>query len=161
MPFIMTAIEHVPPCSIMHRFCIIMAAAWSSQVQVQAMPPCIFSIFILQRGTIIMEGIDWPMPIPGIEDIPMELIMPIPPIIVFIIPAGIIIIELIPSEAPDPIVFPRPVIVGVMVMFLSVSSVGWQRASLKTFPAGVGRGVTHRRDRAKQQQGSYPLCLRE
>ena len=52
MPFIMQQHEHMPPWSIMHRFCIMLQAIGSSQVQVIFIPPCTFSIFIVQRGTI-------------------------------------------------------------------------------------------------------------
>jgi hypothetical protein len=52
MPFIMQQHEHMPPWSIMHRFCIMLQAIGSSQLQVIFMPPCIFSIFMVQRGTI-------------------------------------------------------------------------------------------------------------
>lgn len=105
------------------------------------MPLGIISIFMEQRGTIIMPGI-CPMPMPGIEDIPMELIMPIPPIIGFIIAAGIIIImEPIPSEAPEPLVIPRPVIVAVMVWILSVESVWLPTKQLTTGSGVMGPAV--------------------
>ena len=52
MPFIMQQQEHIPPCSIMHRFCIMLQAMGSSQLQVIFMPPVHFSIFIVHRGTM-------------------------------------------------------------------------------------------------------------
>lgn len=107
----MTAIEHMPPCIIMHRFCIIMAVAWSSHVHVHDIPPCIFSIFIVQRGTIIMEGIDWPMPM--FIPIPMPLIIP-----GIIMPAGIIIMDPISLDIACPIIIPRPVEVAVISKLL-------------------------------------------
>jgi hypothetical protein len=55
MPFIIMQQETIPPAIMLHRFCIIMAAVLSSQVQVIFMPPAHFSIFIVQRG-IIIEG---------------------------------------------------------------------------------------------------------
>jgi hypothetical protein len=52
MPFIMQQSEHMPPWSIMHRFCIMLHAVGSSQAHVTFIPPVHFSIFIVQRGTI-------------------------------------------------------------------------------------------------------------
>ena len=52
MPFIMQQHEHMPPWSIMQRFCIMLHAMASSQLHVIFMPPVHFSIFIAQRGTI-------------------------------------------------------------------------------------------------------------
>jgi hypothetical protein len=52
MPFIMQQHEHMPPWSIMHRFCIMLHAIGSSHEHVIFMPPVHFSIFIVQRGTI-------------------------------------------------------------------------------------------------------------
>jgi hypothetical protein len=79
MPFIMQQQEHMPPWSIMQRFCIMLQAIGSSQEQVIFMPPVHFSIFMVQRGTIkkfgavgmpdgdpIVEGAIPGMPIPGI-----------------------------------------------------------------------------------------------
>jgi hypothetical protein len=57
MPFIMQQSEHMPPWSIMHRFCIMLQAMGSSQEQVIFMPPLHFSIFMVQRGTMSMFGI--------------------------------------------------------------------------------------------------------
>jgi hypothetical protein len=57
MPFIMQQSEHMPPWSIMHRFCIMLQAIGSSQEQVIFMPPLHFSIFMVQRGTMSMLGI--------------------------------------------------------------------------------------------------------
>jgi hypothetical protein len=79
IPFIMQQQEHMPPCSIMQRLCIMLQAIGSSQEQVIFMPPVHFSIFMVQRGTIkklgavgmplgepIVEGAIPGMPIPGI-----------------------------------------------------------------------------------------------
>jgi hypothetical protein len=52
MPFIMQQHEHMPPWSIMHRFCIMLQAIGSSHEHVIFIPPEHFSIFIVQRGTI-------------------------------------------------------------------------------------------------------------
>jgi hypothetical protein len=49
--------EHMPPWSIMQRFCIMLQAIGSSQEQVIFMPPLVFSIFMVQRGTMSMFGI--------------------------------------------------------------------------------------------------------
>ena len=54
MPFIIMQQEHMPPASMLQRFCIIAHDILSSQVQVIFIPPAHFSIFIVQRGTIIM-----------------------------------------------------------------------------------------------------------
>ena len=57
MPFIMQQQLHMPPWSIMHRFCIMLQAIGSSQEQVIFMPPVHFSIFMVHRGTMSMFGI--------------------------------------------------------------------------------------------------------
>jgi hypothetical protein len=83
MPFIIMQHEHIPPAIIEQMFCIIMAVVLSSQVQVIFMPPLHFSIFMVQRGIMPMDGI---MPlcdvdiefIMGILPIPMPIIMGIP-----------------------------------------------------------------------------------
>jgi hypothetical protein len=72
MPFIMTQQLHMPPASIVHRFCIMLHAVLSSQAQVIFMPPAHFSNFIVQRGTIIMlaDGIPAGVAIPGVPIMP-------------------------------------------------------------------------------------------
>jgi hypothetical protein len=77
MPFIMHEHEHIPPASMVQRFCIIARATASSHEQVIFMPPVIFSTVILQRGTIIMFGAMGAAPMPGIGFVPM-LGMPMP-----------------------------------------------------------------------------------
>ena len=57
MPFIMQQSEHMPPWSIIHRFCIMLHAMGSSQEHMIFMPPAHFSIFMVQRGTMSMLGI--------------------------------------------------------------------------------------------------------
>ena len=52
IPFMTMQQLIIPPCIIMHRFCIIAQDAWSGQEQVIFIPPSHFSIFIVQRGTI-------------------------------------------------------------------------------------------------------------
>jgi hypothetical protein len=82
IPFIMQQSEHMPPWSIMHRFCIMLQAIGSSQEQVIFMPPLIFSIFMVHRGTMSMFGIigaavppigDDAMPGMPMEGIPMPV----------------------------------------------------------------------------------------
>lgn len=72
MPFIVQHIEHMPPAIMEHRFCIIVQEAMSSHIQVSFIPPVIFSIFMVQRGTITMFGI-----MAGMEPIGMPAI-PVP-----------------------------------------------------------------------------------
>ena len=67
MPFIIMQQLHMPPASIVQRFCIMLQPILSSQQQVIFMPPGHFSNFIVQRGIIIMfmpPGI--PTPVPGL-----------------------------------------------------------------------------------------------
>ena len=59
----------MPPAIMVQRFCIMLQAAMSSQVQVIFMPPVHFSIFMVQRGTIIMFGAIGPIGI--VPDIPI------------------------------------------------------------------------------------------
>ena len=75
IPFIMQHMLHIPPAIIWQRFCIMAQAAASSQTHVTFIPPAIFSIFMVQRGTMTMFGAiipapagmgDPPIPIPGI-----------------------------------------------------------------------------------------------
>jgi hypothetical protein len=52
MPFIMQQQLHMPPASMVHRFCTILQAILSSHTQVSLKPPVHFSILKVQRGTI-------------------------------------------------------------------------------------------------------------
>ncbi len=52
MPFIMQQQLHMPPASIVHRFCTMLQAVLSSQEQVIFMPPLHFSTLSVHRGTI-------------------------------------------------------------------------------------------------------------
>jgi hypothetical protein len=54
MPFIIMQQLHMPPANMVHRFCIMLQAMESLVLQVIFMPPEPFSIFMVQRGTIIM-----------------------------------------------------------------------------------------------------------
>jgi hypothetical protein len=54
MPFIRQQTLHMPPASIWQRFCIMAQAEASSHEQVIFIPPWHFSIFMVQRGTIVM-----------------------------------------------------------------------------------------------------------
>jgi hypothetical protein len=82
IPFIIVQRLHMPPAIMVQRFWSIPADVASSLVQVIFMPPVHFSIFIVQRGTIIMfmpAGIG---PVPPIIGVPMAGLpmagMPIP-----------------------------------------------------------------------------------
>jgi hypothetical protein len=75
MPFIVQHMQHMPPAIIVQRFCIMVQAAGSSQVQVTFIPPGHFSTFIAQRGIIIMFGA---MPLIGMV-IPIPMPMPLGP----------------------------------------------------------------------------------
>jgi hypothetical protein len=84
MPFIMQQQLQAEPISDMHRFCMVLQATLSSQTQVIFIPPVIFSMVTLQRGTIIMDDIGLMVPVIGIG-IPMPGIMvPGMPIAAFI-----------------------------------------------------------------------------
>jgi hypothetical protein len=89
MPFIIVQQEHMPPAIMVQRFCIMLQAVLSSQVQVIFMPPSHFSIVIAQRGTIIMfmpAGI-----VPAAPIVPVPVPMPGAPIPGIAIPARSII----------------------------------------------------------------------
>jgi hypothetical protein len=82
IPFIIVQRLHMPPAIMVQRFWSIPADVASSLVQVIFIPPLHFSIFIVQRGTIIMfmpAGIG---PVPPIIGVPMAGLpmagMPIP-----------------------------------------------------------------------------------
>jgi hypothetical protein len=69
MPFIIMEQLHIPPASIVHRFCTMLVAISSSQLQVIFMPPLTFSILMVQRGTIMKlgpAGIPVGAPMPGV-----------------------------------------------------------------------------------------------
>lgn len=100
IPFIIMQHEHIPPCVIMQRFFSISAAVRSSQVQIMRIPPAHFSIFIMQRGTIIppMDPVAADPIIPGIID-PMGIVPPIMDIGIIIPIAGM------------PVIIPRSLII--------------------------------------------------
>jgi len=56
MPFIIMQQLHMPPASMRQRFCTMPQATLSSQEQTIFIPPEHFSIFRVQRGTIIQFG---------------------------------------------------------------------------------------------------------
>jgi hypothetical protein len=85
MPFIIMQQLHMPPASMLHRFCIMLQAILSVQVHVTFMPPAHLSNFMVQRGTIIMF---MPAGMPGVIPVPM----PVPPIMPVIIAVRSIII---------------------------------------------------------------------
>jgi hypothetical protein len=83
MPFIIMQQLHMPPASIVHRFCTMLHAILSSHEQVIFMPPWHFSILNVHFGTIsqfgtvgmAVPGVAIPgMPIPGIP-IPVRSII--------------------------------------------------------------------------------------
>jgi hypothetical protein len=123
MPLHMQAMEHMALGIIMHRFFIISAAVLSSHIIVHRMPPATFSIFMVQRGTIVpampMLPAIMPPVIPGI-------IMPDMPLIMgMLIMLGIMVPIVVPIMRSDIIVFP------VFICLL-----GFPR------PLAVGRGVS-------------------
>jgi hypothetical protein len=76
MPFIMQQQQQGPAASMEHRLCSVVQAMSSSQLQVIFMPPLIFCILKVQRGTIIQfDGIAEGIPMPGA---PIPIPMPIP-----------------------------------------------------------------------------------
>ncbi len=119
MPFIMQQQLHMPPASIVHRFCIMLQAILSLQEQVTFIPPWHFSNFIVeQRGTIIMF---MPLGMPaGIPVVPM----PVPPIMPVIMAARSIII------------------VPVIVASLSPRAVGRSRPELSVRLSSTTTGLT-------------------
>jgi hypothetical protein len=66
MPLYCMQQEHMPPASMVQRFCIIATAILSSLVQTIFMPPGHFDIATVHRGTIIMF-----MPVEPVDGIPM------------------------------------------------------------------------------------------
>src|SRR5262249_16236301 len=56
MPLHMHTQLHMPPWSIVHRFCTMLQAILSSQEQYILKPPVHFSTLKVQRGTIMAEG---------------------------------------------------------------------------------------------------------
>jgi len=52
MPLSMTQQLHMPPWSMVQRFCIMLQAILSSHEQLTFMPPAHFSNFIVHRGTM-------------------------------------------------------------------------------------------------------------
>jgi hypothetical protein len=102
MPFIIMQQLHIPPADMVQRFWSMPAAVLSSVVQVIFMPPGHFSIFTVQRGTIIRfmpPGVivgAFTVPAPGVV-IPA---IPIP--VRSIIMAFVMETHLIPSKVSDP-----------------------------------------------------------
>jgi hypothetical protein len=86
IPFIIMQQLHMPPAIIVQRFCSMLADIASSQVQVIFMPPGHFSIFIVQRGSIIIF-----MPVGMVPVLPMVGV----PMPVMLMPARSIILVII------------------------------------------------------------------
>src|SRR5262245_4616182 len=57
MPFIVQQQLHIPSQSILQRFCSVAQATSSSQLHLIFIPPVHFSIFIVQRGTIMAPAV--------------------------------------------------------------------------------------------------------
>ena len=87
MPFIMQQQETMPPASMEQRFCSMLHAVGSSQVQVIFMPPGHFSIFMVQRGTIMKLGVAGAIAgVPAGPGIPMPgMDMPVRSIIIVLV----------------------------------------------------------------------------
>jgi len=123
IPFIIMQQLHMPPASMVQRFCIMPTAILSSLVQWILIPPSHFSILIVQRGTIIMFIGPGIVPVAGI----------VPPAIVGIpIPARSIIIALFIVRSRHKRVRPRP----------GPASPGSQQTPIMTRPLTVARRHT-------------------
>jgi hypothetical protein len=94
MPFIVQQNEHMPPAIIEQRFCIIVQAVASSQLQVTFIPPVHFSIFIMQRGTMTMFGV---IGAAGIA-IPDGAVMPMPAVAIAARSIIIVVLVMIQSS---------------------------------------------------------------
>jgi hypothetical protein len=97
IPFIMQHMLHIPPAIMVQRFCIIVQAVGSSQVQVIFIPPVHFSTFMVQRGTMTMFGA---IGVPG-EFTGMPVFIPV-------IPARSIIIAVVMFPSPEGLVCVGP-----------------------------------------------------
>jgi hypothetical protein len=96
MPFIMAQQLTMPPASMLHRFCIMLHAVGSSQVQVIFMPPVQRSNFMVQRGTIMVFGIIGPEPVLGIIPVPIPGIpIAVRSIIIVLVMSGVLSHELV------------------------------------------------------------------
>lgn len=93
IPFIMQQTLHMPLAIIVQRFCIIVHAAGSSQMQVIFIPPVHFSTFMVHRGTMTMFGAIGMLG----EDVGMPMFIPV-------IVARSIIIALVMIQAPEGVV---------------------------------------------------------
>jgi hypothetical protein len=79
MPFFMHTSVHMPSHSILQRFCMVAHDISSSQVQVIFIPPAQRSIFMVQRGTMLMlpiAGMAAGMVAMGMGELDIGLIMP-------------------------------------------------------------------------------------
>jgi hypothetical protein len=74
MPFIMQQQEHMPPASMVQRFCTMLQAILSSQLHVIFIPPWHFSTLNVQRGTMsqfMLTGMVLGVPMPGMVGVVM------------------------------------------------------------------------------------------
>ncbi|MGC4002561.1 MAG: hypothetical protein QM811_05220 [Pirellulales bacterium] len=83
MPFIMQQQLHMPSHIILHMFCNVAQAISSSHEQIIFMPPAHFSIFMVQRGIIVMFAIF------GVMDV-SPIVMPVDGVPIGIVPIDII-----------------------------------------------------------------------
>ena len=74
IPFLIRQQVHMPPAIMVQRFCTMVHDILSSHVQVIVMPPSHFSIFMVQRGTIMV-----PMPAGIVPVMPVVPVVPIMP----------------------------------------------------------------------------------
>jgi hypothetical protein len=107
MLFIIMQQLHMPPAIMVQRFCIMPTAIAPSLVQVIFMPPSHFSIFIVQRGNIIMfmpVGIvpDIPMPVGIVPGIPMPVMPVIAPRSIMRVPIMRSLLSKIGTGRPRP-----------------------------------------------------------
>jgi hypothetical protein len=77
MPFMRQQQEHMLPAIILQRFCNMLAAILSSQMQWIFMPPVVFSKRILQRGTMVGDGAAWPGDMGMVAPIMPGMVMPL------------------------------------------------------------------------------------
>ncbi|MGE5755181.1 MAG: hypothetical protein ACM35G_05620 [Planctomycetaceae bacterium] len=97
MPFIIIQQLHMPPAIMVQRFCIMPLAILSSLVHMIFTPPSHFSIFIVQRGNIIMFMAVGIVPGVGIVPAPMPAVLipgiPIPNRSIIIAPNMVSLLE--------------------------------------------------------------------
>jgi len=101
MPFIIIWQETIPPASILQRFCIMAAAVSSLAMHIIFMPVLVFSIFMVQRGIIIMFVMPAPLAI-GMVIPPLIPDMPIIVLSIVIVPFIIAPLQTLLIHFTDP-----------------------------------------------------------